>query len=109
MAETENERPVITPVGILQGFHVERKTFELSDDFQGTLPNTDRFAVEQTKGKGGKMQDLKTTVTGFMAGTLGLLSYYGIVVPEFLLPIIVSVGVVALGYFSRDRKKAGQP
>lgn len=49
--------------------------------------------------------DWKTTVTGIVVGICTILAHYGIIIPESVTTIIIAVGVVLLGYFSRDSKK----
>jgi len=51
------------------------------------------------------MTDLKTTVTAFVTGVLGILAYFGIGIPETYVTPIILVGVALLGYFTSDKKK----
>ena len=47
--------------------------------------------------------DLKTTVVGLVTGITGVLSYYGIIIPEGLTPVIISAGVIVMGYLMKDK------
>jgi len=51
------------------------------------------------------MKDPKTTITGLVTGVLGLLSYFGIIIPEWVAPIVISIGIVVLSYFAADGTK----
>ncbi len=49
--------------------------------------------------------DLRTSITAVVTGIMGLLSYFGIVIPEAWTLPIVSIGVVLIGLFAADGKK----
>jgi hypothetical protein len=48
------------------------------------------------------MKDPKTTITAIVTGIAAALSYFGIVIPESLLPVIIGIGTIAIGFFARD-------
>lgn len=49
--------------------------------------------------------DLKTTLTGVVTGILSLLGIFGILIPTTWVPVIVSIGIVVLGYFTNKQDK----
>lgn len=48
--------------------------------------------------------DWKTTVTGIVMGICTILAHYGIIIPEAWTTIVITIGVVLLGYFAKDKK-----
>jgi hypothetical protein len=48
------------------------------------------------------MKDPRTTITALVTGIAAALSYFGIVIPESLLPVIIGIGTIAIGFFARD-------
>lgn len=50
------------------------------------------------------MKDPRTTLIALITGITGMLSYWGIIIPEGWTEPIVMVGVILLGYFASDKK-----
>ena len=48
--------------------------------------------------------DWKTTVTGLVTALVTILAHFNVVVPDVWIPVIISIGVIILGWFSRDKK-----
>lgn len=53
------------------------------------------------------VKDPKTTITALITGLAGVLAYFGVAIPESLLPYIILAGTVAIGIFAKDGKAAG--
>lgn len=52
------------------------------------------------------MTDLKTTLAAFVTATAGLLSHFGVIIPDSWTTPIIFVGVLVLGFFAKDKPKA---
>lgn len=52
------------------------------------------------------MNDWKTTITGLVAAVGGLLSHFGIVIPESWQSVILAVGLAAVAFLAKDKKPA---
>jgi hypothetical protein len=50
------------------------------------------------------MKDPRTTITALVTGLAGTLSYFGILIPESALPIIIVIAITAVGIFAKDGK-----
>lgn len=53
--------------------------------------------------------DIKTSLTGAIVGITGILSHFGVMIPESWQGPIIFIGVLVLGYFTnkKDTPKQG--
>lgn len=47
--------------------------------------------------------DLKATVTGVVTGLMAIVAYFVPNIPTWVTPVVISIGVAVLGYFTNKK------
>jgi hypothetical protein len=94
--DSDSPFPRITPVELREPpphtAHLDLRPITPAPSLDTNIPTIERHV----------MKDPKTTITAIVTGIAAALSYFGIVIPESLLPVIIGIGTIAIGFFARD-------